>query len=47
MPLEPEQENLVLDTLIRHGKRIDQQTERIAELQKIIQDLIDLMKEDI
>jgi hypothetical protein len=46
MPLEPEQENLVLNTLIRHEKRIAQQTELITELQKNILELIDILRDD-
>jgi hypothetical protein len=46
MPLDYKHENLVLDTLIRHEKLISQQTEVINDLQKIIQNLIDLMQED-
>ena len=47
MPLGYEQENLVLDTLVRHEKLIAQQTEIINDLQKIIQNLIDIMREDV
>ena len=47
MPLGYEQENLVLDTIVRHEKLIAQQADKINDLQKIIQDLIDIVREDV
>lgn len=47
MPLDFKHETLVLDTLVRHEKLISQQTEVINDLQKIIQSLIDLIREDV
>lgn len=47
MPLEPEQEQLVLDTLLRHEKAIDDQFAVIKGMQSVIAELIEILQEDV